>query len=146
MIKILALYMATAHVAPMWFWVCACVCVHVCIWVCVCVYVCVFGLGGGRHSATECTLWEAKPLRHSRTWWCIFSELTVSVCVCVCMCVCACVCLDKSVLLSVWADKLRPRASGQLRPSCRPRLGAYHCWLTPICWWSGPGSPSMSAW
>ena len=46
MIKILALYMATAHVAPMWFWVCACVCVHVCIWVCVCVYVCVFGLGG----------------------------------------------------------------------------------------------------
>ena len=73
MIMILALYMATAHVAPM------------CVCVCVCVYVSVsVSVFGGQHSATECTLWEAKPLRHSRTWWCIFSELTVKyVCVCV---------------------------------------------------------------
>lgn len=87
--------MAAAHVAPM------------------CVYLCVLLLRGSKQCNRVCTLWEAKPLRHSRTWWCIFfSKLAVSMYVCVCVFVYVCVqCFDKSVLLSVWTDEWRLRAA-----------------------------------
>lgn len=57
-----ASYVATPHVAPY-------------------VYVCVGGWEGEGGVNTVHPL-EAKPLRHSRTWWCIL--LCVSVCLYVC--------------------------------------------------------------